>query len=566
MRKTVFVLDLLFCLACTLLVWHNMFSYNFWEPLVLLFALMLRFNVSVMLYRHERKAIWGALLFVLLFFLFGKHSFVPAFEKMVEIPVNIFASNEQLAHFYETRWLSGNNGRLTQMLLMAWLGGLPLLSYLIQAVMKRLVRNTSTSWLDAFGGYVFRDGIFKRYFPLAAVLCIATIMGGGMYEPWLGLLVIPAVGYFIVNSYIQRKPHWVEYIVLGIAMELLFTSQFMISGTKIGIYVVSAFLVGCVCVWMWKKSRRLPYALLAFILCSFILPLLVLGYNIYAGINTGKVTKYCDKYIQSGLLVIRGDNGYGLRDRYRVLVDPAYKDYKIIDYENHSLLLTREDESVVYDVVKGTYTDPGMVKLGIRCIKNFTENEAEYVTDEGDRIVHTIGAAPMNGRIVIKDNQDRMVAYAGTASESGEYNFVKYLWGNDGRLVGLLRYPVDNDEYHERMNREDVGNIDRSLGIESFPVGEEHLFRLVYDSDWKDEQFTRFMFVYDSKGKIVKVYDPMSDKSIVAPAGGHIEFHVSEAADFWESCLDGGHVALSFEVIPNDESKQEGRLYYNGYK
>ncbi len=566
MRKTIFALDLLFCLAFSLLVWHNMFSFNLWQPLVILFALLLRVNVSIMLYRHERRAFWGVLLFILLFVLFAKRSFGLAVEKMVEIPVNLFASNEQLAHFYQMRWLSGNNGSLVKIIVLAWLLFFPALSYLMQTITKRLVSNTSGSCLDQLGGYLFRDRIFKRHFPMAAVLSIATLMGMGMCEPWLCLLVLPAFGYYIVNRYISRSPHWIEYIAVGIAMELLFCSQFMTNGTKIGLYAASALLVGCVCVWMWNKSKRLFHSLIAFALCGFIIPVLALGYNIYVGINTGKVRKYFDKYISTGILIVRSDDCYGLRDRYRILVDPVYKDCKIIDDENHLIMLTSEDESVVYDIIKGTVTDPDVMKYGVRCIKNFTENEAEYTNEEGDRIVQTIGAAPMSERIVIKDVQDRMVAYAGKASESGEYNFVKYLWGNEGKLVGLLRYPADDEEYYERMNREDVRSLDQSLGVESFPVGEENLFKLVNDSDWKDEQFTRFMFVYDSKGKIVKIYDPMTDKSIVAPAGGHIEFDVSEADDFWESCLDGGQVDLSFEVVPFDDEKQEGRLTYNGYR
>ena len=562
-RKILFAIDLLFCLAVAIFTWHNALIRYPFEIWAVLFMLLLRANATVMLYRHEKRSVWPVLLFALIFIVYGIQHFREAVAAMVEIGINIIASEEQLQLYYDNNWLTRNQVNLMKLFIFAWLLLFPIASMAFQAVRKKYSQNLAT-WPETFGTYLFKDLIGRKYLPIAALIAVAALMGICMAQPWLCITVLPALTYYYFNKNMHRKAHIVEYVALIIAMELLYYSQYTVNEKKVALMVGSTLVMGFLSIRVWKNSRNLVGALATFLTCGFVVPLLTLGYNYYTGINTIRCAKYYDKYVNTGLLFISDGDKYGLRDRYRILIQPQYEDYNVIDANQRFLKMTNDEGSIIYDVTTRMSTTEEIAKYGIRNVSyNDSTREGELITNNYDHIYTKMGFAPQNQRIIIENQQGKPLVYAGTASECGIYNFVKHLYGKDGKLIGLLRYP--SDEAEDTPNGEEIFRLDEELGTKEL-LDEELLYKLVFDTDWKDKCFTRFIFKYNSKGQIIKVFDPLTNEEIVSSSNTHIEYYIREDDNFWASDLDGGHVKLTFFVVSDNTAEKKTYSMYYGYQ
>ena len=413
-RKILFATDLLFCLAVAIFTWHNTLVRYPFEIWVVLFILLLRANASVMLYRHERKSVWPVLLFALIFIVYGIPHFREAVGAMVEIGINIIASEEQLQLYYDNNWLTKNQENLMKLFIYGWLFLFPIVSMTLQAVRKKYSQNLAT-WPDAFGTYLFKDPAGRKYLPIAALITVAALMGISMTQPWLSITVLPTLAYYYINKNMHRKPHIAEYAALIIAMELLYYSQYTVNEKKVALMIGSTLIVGILSLRSWAASRKKIWALAMFLTCGFIVPLLTLGYNYYTGINTIRGAKYYDKYVNTGILFISDGNKYGLRDRYRILIQPQYTDYNLIDANHRFLKMTNDDGNIIYDVTTGMSTTEDIAKYGIRNVSyNDSTREGELITNNYDHIYTKMGFAPQNQRIIIENQEGKPLVYAGT--------------------------------------------------------------------------------------------------------------------------------------------------------
>ncbi len=69
-----------------------------------------------------------------------------------------------------------------------------------------------------------------------------------------------------------------------------------------------------------------------------------------------------------------------------------------------------------------------------------------YKTNLGHIIRDTIGKGPSNERVDITDSKGNPLAVAGKASECEYYEFVKYLYNDQGKLTGFIRFPFNEAE------------------------------------------------------------------------------------------------------------------------
>ena len=118
-------------------------------------------------------------------------------------------------------------------------------------------------------------------------------------------------------------------------------SMIQVRGVKQEImWVTSGAMVLVVCAHMYQRTRMVLLSIVAFFLTAFILPVMILGYNIYAVRDAWIVRKYTDNYIRTGVLFIGGKDGYGIRDRYGIVVPTKYKEIVQTDWERHHVKVT----------------------------------------------------------------------------------------------------------------------------------------------------------------------------------------------------------------------------------
>lgn len=185
-----------------------------------------------------------------------------------------------------------------------------------------------------------------------------------------------------------------------------------------------------------------------------------------------------------------------------------------------------------------------------------------YTTPEGHLVIDTLGRAPQNQEVIMRDSCYRLVCMAGQASEVGRMNFVKvvYLKADtvDYFVSGSLEVLEDSLARLDSLNEQSGRYLDPQLVM---------LTRIV--TKWKSYDrpyWQRFCLQRDDDGCVVAVSDPVTKKSITAPAGNKIRYELKEDENFWASDINGGLVKLYFYVEPKDESlKNYHAKVYDGY-
>ena len=162
------------------------------------------------------------------------------------------------------------------------------------------------------------------------------------------------------------------------------------------------------------------------------------------------------------------------------------------------------------------------------------------------------GYAPCNEAVTVLDKQGRMLAVAGSASESQYFgNFIRYLYDEDGKHIGFAR----------------KGECDYPENMETF-FGSAHFDMLYYDICVRkpdDAGLVRYMFKYNDAGILKGIYDPIKGYALNAPEGAYIQWRIEEGANFWISDLNGANYYLLFFIMPLGQGFIGNSLCYDVY-
>ena len=362
LRKGFYVLDLLVLALLMVCISHTMAYETEWGFLVLDVALLLRFNCTFLLYRKEKMSIIPISLFVLLFgyvVLFG--DFQNTIFRMAEYP-SIVLNTQPLdnGRFISIKY-PGVEFLVRCIIYWAWLT--PLVVYALLAIGRRTINN-HYRWYDLVGLAIFKDRAGKLLVNMCILAAIALLIGYTLDEmlSFYALMVLPMVAYYLLNKYVGRKAHWLEYVLLGVGLYIFDKAQYQVDNARVGYLVASAIIILAVCVWMLYKTKKVAASLFALVVMVVILPGLSIGYNIYQSMEGARSVNYVTPGMRKGYMYIRrveSVNGkqkirVGIRDRYRTTV-PCKFNIILPDgfYSPFALCLNERRDSVYYDVEDG---------------------------------------------------------------------------------------------------------------------------------------------------------------------------------------------------------------------
>lgn len=336
-RKIFYSIDVLLCCIFLMFAYHYQFYYDLpWLNVIVpgtIFAMlpiMLRLNVSFMLYRRERKAyiliVVFTAVFVYLFYctyanhlawryamnwlhsVYDETFYVPMTEKVL------------------TRWAAFKWENVAVIVLNLWTLLMPIVAYAALKLKKRLTGN-ETRWYRLLLTYMFQDKAGKAFLPMLVVVFIGYLLGrntNAELSAW-GIAILPTIAYAWISKLLRYKPKWYEYTLLLASLCCFTDSQFFWDTTRIVMLTASAIGISVVCLRLALASRKWVAAIGTYLALAFALPVLTLGYNIYTGTACGRLRNYTDDYITRGVMYVWNDNGQGLRSRYRVVMPPKFK-------------------------------------------------------------------------------------------------------------------------------------------------------------------------------------------------------------------------------------------------
>lgn len=362
LRKGFYVLDLLVLALLMVCINHTMAYETEWGFLALDVALLLRFNSTFLLYRRESMGIIPITLFTVLFgYMVLSGDFQNTIFRMSEYPSIVL--NTQLLdndRFVSIRY-PGVEFLVRSIIYWAWL--MPIVVYAL-LVISRKTMNNQYRWYDLVGLAIFKDKAGKLLVNMCILAVIALLIGYTLDEmlSFYALMVLPMVAYYLLNKYVGRKAHWLEYVLLGVGLYVFDKAQYKVDNERVKYLIASAAIILAVCVWMLYKTKKVAASIFALVVIAVILPGLSIGYNIYQSVEGARSINYVTPGMQKGHMYIRrveSVNGkqkirVGIRDRYRTTV-PCKFNIVLPDgfYIPFALCLNERRDSVYYDVEDG---------------------------------------------------------------------------------------------------------------------------------------------------------------------------------------------------------------------
>lgn len=242
-RKGFYVLDLLVLALLMVCIEHTVTYETEWGFLVLDVALLLRFNCTFLLYRKEKMSLIPITIFTILF---GYVVLSGAFENI------IFRMAEYPSVVLNTRPLDVDGdisirypvmeSLVKYIIYWAWL--MPLAVYAVLAISRETLKK-HYRWYDLVGLAIFKDRAGKLLVNMCILAVIALLIGYTLDEmlSFYALMVLPMVAYYLLNKYVGRKAHWLEYVLLGVGLYIFDKAQYQVDNARVGYLVASATII-----------------------------------------------------------------------------------------------------------------------------------------------------------------------------------------------------------------------------------------------------------------------------------------------------------------------------------
>lgn len=174
---------------------------------------------------------------------------------------------------------------------------------------------------------VFRYGVVTVVFAIA-------FSAGFVMNSVFSLVAIfastPLFYYFVgirwSKPYLSDKSALCLVYPIVISGFLFWTAQYTARGFCVLLLSASAACMGYVAIRHYRRTHSVTVSILVFLVCSFVLPSISIGYNRYNGIETKRWFN-CRTYHYSsrGLLYVLKDGAMGIRDRFGLVMPCEYE-------------------------------------------------------------------------------------------------------------------------------------------------------------------------------------------------------------------------------------------------
>lgn len=457
----------------------------------------------------------------------------------------------------------------------------------------------------------YRDkmgGILTRYEKLCVIILLILMVAYfcGLVMEFITPLVLWGllVAFFgLLKWYCCQKISYKEFAVITFGAWCFWFSQFptgflriaMLAGFVVAMLVFSLEFI--------KATRRKMLGIGLFLGLSFVIPILCIGYNPCSALHASRV-RVCRDYDYSpyGLLYVESEKGRGIRDRYQMVLPAEYDLIKILVSAKPYFKVKKGDLWYIYDLIAHELVcgegyidvipygkDAFLLKSADgnckRMVLPYVNKEKQTVIIEdfdaqimeyGGKypepsmstsvyrlndclFVDMVGSAPQNEQITVYDKHGRLLAMAARASELTYFEYFKYLYDSKGKHIGFSTLREEPEDYPFMT--------DSVLPFNEREYDVNCLYYDIIERKYNDRYVERYHFVWDDQGNMVKVYDPVTGKKLVAPSGKKLKYKLEEGGDFWTSDIRGGDYYLKFYLVPIDSAEvNTDTIVYEGYE
>jgi hypothetical protein len=163
--------------------------------------------------------------------------------------------------------------------------------------------------------------------------------------------LFPIAFYTLANWYYGRKIGVKEIAFVVVSSVIFSFAQYTIGIVRIILCLVSMFLMAVALFRFAKATNRKCVSVFLYVFIAIIVPVLSIGYNPYSVLNAGRLTRFDDySYSENGILFVWGKDGYGLRDRYKMILPAEYDYIEILTPSKPYCKVRKDSKYRIYDI------------------------------------------------------------------------------------------------------------------------------------------------------------------------------------------------------------------------
>lgn len=394
--KMMLVADLSVCCIWLVFIMHNSIGTVWCRPAVWA-APLLRIWLSFLTYRRSRMALAPIIMLSLLALgsLLGRAMsgfvlFVQPLLLMLQVVPQLFGESLITADNMQEVWSTMSEyTALIGIVVSVWLILLPLGIYIYRSFRKEIVPS-SFSVRKRVGLYAFLVGTFLvetfvvtdfRYVHIAILLFIPVIFNSGKLEGLITqgekvflifllllevacicaldyslasvimVMVFPLAFYTMGCRIAGKDIVYCDVLMIISASVLFIWGQYEINMYRLVLLLLSLALTSIVMMRFAISTRKYWTAAAVYVMVAVILPILSIGYNPYSVMEAGRVIHYDDyRYSPNGLMMVKGKDGYGIRDRYGLILPAEYDWIEHLIPSKPYCKVKKDEYWLIYDI------------------------------------------------------------------------------------------------------------------------------------------------------------------------------------------------------------------------
>ena len=189
---------------------------------------------------------------------------------------------------------------------------------------------------------LFKDVDYKRlltrgeetYLLLLLLLTGCCIVGGNISrQAVVAVMTLPAVCYMVLNRSCRRQQVFEDVVLVVIASMVFWVAQYTTDMVRIILLLLSLAMMGIVARRFVNATQRRARGGVMLLLMGWVIPITCIGYNPYSVLHASRAQDF-EGYVwgSRGLLYVKdGNKGFGIRDRYGLVMPAHYTSIQLLD-------------------------------------------------------------------------------------------------------------------------------------------------------------------------------------------------------------------------------------------
>lgn len=165
--------------------------------------------------------------------------------------------------------------------------------------------------------------------------------------------LLPAAFFAILCRLLDRKVRYDEVLFIISGSFLFVFSQYTLGMFRIGMLLLSLGLMAVPFIRVASSTMRYRSAVVGYVAIALFIPVFCIGYNPYSVLEARKICHY-DEYDYSphGLMLVCGEDGSGIRDRYELILPAEYKRIEHLISSKPYCKVETDGGWKIYDIVR----------------------------------------------------------------------------------------------------------------------------------------------------------------------------------------------------------------------